>query len=381
MDQKEWAEKDYYADLGVSSSASADEIRKAYRKLARENHPDLKPDDKEAEERFKRAAEAYDVVGDEKKRKQYDEFRRMLQNGGLGGSGFPGGFRRTSGQGQGFSASDIFGQQAGQGGFSDLFGDIFGGAGGPRRQARPRRGADIETRITISFREAAQGTQIPVQLTGEAPCQRCHGSGSASGQAATCQSCDGTGYQSENRGAFGFSRPCPDCGGTGERVTDPCSNCRGTGTETRSRTITVRIPAGVADGQRLRLAGRGEAGPNGKPSGDLFVTVEVTADPLFRRSGDNLEVTVPVSFADLALGGTISAPTLEDTVRLKVPAGTRDGKTFRVRGQGIKNGDLLVTVKVAVPEKLSDEAAEALKAYARAERESGFDPRAGWEGA
>lgn len=394
MNNSEWANKNYYADLGVSSSASDDEIKKAYRKLARENHPDKNPGDKAAEERFKKAAEAYDVIGDEKKRKEYDELKSLLASGGIrggfgsGGAGFPGGFRTTT---EGFDPSDLFGG-AGQGGgfsadsgFGDLFGGLFNRGAGPRQSARPTRGADVETDITLDFVEAAKGTTIPVELTGDAPCNTCHGSGSKSGRPSRCGHCNGTGFTSENKGAFGFSAPCTECGGSGEIITDPCDNCHGTGTVRRSRSITVRIPAGVEDGQKVRLAGQGEAGPNGKPAGDLFVRVHVKKDPLFTREGNNIQVSVPVSFSELALGGAISVPTLDKPVKLKLAAGTPDGRTLRVKGRGITkgkvSGDLLVTVQVTVPKKLDDTAAEALRTYAAAEQASGFDPRAGWAGA
>lgn len=395
--QQEWANKDYYGDLGLSSSASAAEVKKAYRKLARENHPDSHPGDRQAEERFKRVAEAYDVLGDEAKRKEYDEFKSMMNSGGFmrfggkGGSGFPGGFRTTTttsdfgaggfddfgfGQGGGFSS---------EGGLGDIFGGLFNRGGGTGRSARPTRGADVETQITLDFREAAKGTTIPLQLSGEAPCTTCHGSGSKSGKMKKCTTCDGSGFTSEQRGTFGLSAPCPDCDGTGTRVEDPCPDCNGSGTVHRTRSITVRIPAGVIDGQKVRLAGQGEAGPNGTPSGDLFVAVTVKPDEVFTREGDDLHVTVPVSFAELALGDTITVPTLDSPVRVKVPAGTPDGRTLRVRGRGVakrggKAGDLMVTVQVTVPTNLDAAASSALRSYAQAEKDSGFDPRQGWAG-
>ena len=395
--QQEWANKDYYGDLGVSSSASAADIKKAYRKLARENHPDSHPGDKVAEEKFKRIAEAYDVVGDEEKRQEYDQFKSMVSSGGFGGfggrfgggSGFPGGFRSTQTDFNVDDLSDIFGGAAGQtgdGGLGDILGGFFnrgGGAGG--RNARPSRGADVETEITIDFREAAKGTTFPVELTGDAPCTDCHGSGSRTGKTATCPVCSGSGYVRENSGSFGMARPCTNCGGTGEVIEDPCPTCGGTGTVRRTRSITVRIPAGVEDGQKVRLAGQGEAGPNGTPSGDLFVTVRVREDKVFTRSGDDLEVTVPVSFGELALGAAVTVPTLDKPVKVKIPAGTPNGRTLRVKGRGIPRktgaGDLLVTVEVAVPKDLAANAMSALRTYAQAEKDSGFDPRAGWAGA
>lgn len=385
----DWADKDFYGDLGVSSSASAEDIKKAYRKLARDNHPDNNPGDTAAENRFKKAATAYDVLSDEKKRKEYDQLKSMLRSGGYGGAGFPGGFRSTS-TAQDGNFSDIFGGSGGgfsqDGGLGDIFSGLFNRGGGAGRAARPTRGADVETEITLEFREAAQGTTIPLELSGEAPCTTCHGSGSKSGKTTTCDKCSGSGFVSEQRGTFGLSQPCDKCGSTGQIIPDPCTTCRGSGTVHRTRSITVRIPAGVIDGQKVRLAGQGEAGPNGTPSGDLFVAVTVKDDKVFTRSGDDLEVTVPVSFAELALGDTITVPTLDNPVKVKVPAGTPDGRTLRVRGRGIPKaageaGDLRVTVQVKVPGKLDDAATSALRTYAKAERDSGFNPRAGWAGA
>ncbi len=393
----EWADKDYYADLGVSSSADQSEIKRAYRKLARENHPDTHPDDPAAADRFKRVAEAYDVLSDASERKEYDQFKAMLRNGGgfgrNGGAGFPGGFRSTNMGGQGaqdFDLSDLFGGATGGssqgGGFGDIFGSVFNRSGSAGHSAKPSRGADVETEITLDFREAAKGTTIPLALSGNAPCTTCHGSGSSSGKTSTCGTCNGSGYTSENRGAFGFSAPCKDCDGTGRRIPDPCSDCNGTGTVHRTRNITVRIPAGVIDCQKVRIAGQGEAGPNGTPAGDLFVAVTVKPDKVFTRDGDDIHITVPVSFAELALGDTITVPTLDSPVRVKIPAGTPDGRTLRVRGRGIakragKAGDLLVSVQVTVPSKLDAAASSALRTYAQAEKDSGFNPRAGWAGA
>ena len=406
MTQREWADKDYYADLGVSKSAGQEEIKKAYRKLARDNHPDTHPGDSKAEERFKKVSEAYSVIGDADKRREYDELRSALAGGGFrfpgAGGGFGGGGFTTGGPGAGgaggpggaggfdFNVSDIFGEGGGGGGFGDFLNGFVnrgGGAGGAGRATRPRRGADVETEITLDFREAAKGVTIPLQLTNPSPCTTCHGSGAKPGtHPVTCGTCHGSGFTNEQRGAFGFSAPCPDCGGQGTKIEDPCSDCSGTGVTTRRRTITVRVPAGVVDGQKVRLAGQGEAGLRGRPAGDLFVTVHVRPDEIFTRSGDDLEVTVPVSFGELALGGTITVPTLDGKVRVRVPAGTADGRTLRVRGRGVPKrsgtpGDLLVTVRVQVPSTLDDAAASALRSYVEAERAGGFNPRDGWAGA
>jgi molecular chaperone DnaJ len=394
--QKEWIDKDYYADLGVSSTADADEIKKAYRKIARENHPDAHPGDTAAENRFKTASEAYSVLGDKEKRAEYDELKQMVASGGYGapGGGFGGFGGAPGGAGaggfDGFDLGDLFNRAGGGGGgFGDVFGDMFGGSGASRggtRTQRRVRGADVETEITLDFREATKGVTVPIRLTSPAACTTCHGSGATPGtSSARCGTCSGAGVVSENRGAFGFSRPCPDCNGTGTRIEDPCSDCSGTGRVTRTRTITVRVPAGVVDGQKVRLAGQGEAGERGRPAGDLFVTVHVRPDELFTRSGDDLKMTVPVSFTELALGGAVTVPTLDTRVRVKIPAGTGDGTTLRVRGRGVTkrngaSGDLLVTVKVAVPKNLDEGAASALRHYAEEEKRTGFDPRAGWSG-
>jgi len=395
MAHSEWAEKDYYQDLGVSSTASAEEIKKAYRKIARENHPDANPGDTVAEERFKKASEAYSVVGDKEKRAEYDELKRMLASGaystgaGFGGAGF-------SGAG-GFNVSDLFGNDAHSGGFGDIFGGIFGedptagasrsrfGGRGSRRPQRSR-GADVETELTLEFREATRGVTVPIRLTKPEPCENCHGSGAKAGTAPhTCGACGGDGMVSENKGAFGFSRPCAECSGTGSVIKDKCADCSGTGRTTQARTITVRVPAGVVDGQKVRLAGQGSAGQRGKPAGDLFVTVHVKPDKVFSRDGDDLKLTVPVSYPELVLGGAVTVPTLASKVRVRIPAGTQDGTTLRVRGHGVNkrngaSGDLLVTVKVAVPKNLDEGAMSALRKYSEEEKRSGFDPREGWEG-
>lgn len=386
MTQREWVERDFYADLGVSSTATQDEIKKAYRKLARELHPDATPGDKQAEERFKRVSEANSVLSDKAKRKEYDEARRVFASGGLGNGGFRPGTGRGGFRSENIDLSDLFGQggAGGGSGMNDMFGGLFNRGSRPTRQ---NRGSDIETETTLEFREAALGSVVQLQLTSPSPCTTCHGSGARPGTSPkVCATCNGAGVVNRNQGHFAFSEPCADCRGTGSTVESPCPDCAGTGVTNRTRTISVRVPSGVKDGQRIRLAGQGQAGLRGAPSGDLYVTVHVKKDPLFARDGDNLTLTVPVTFAELALGTTVSIPTLEGKVGMKVPAGTADGRTLRVRGKGVPRrkggaGDLLVTVRTAVPPKLSPEAAEALEAYAKAEKASGFDPREGWAGA
>ncbi|RJO76752.1 molecular chaperone DnaJ [Nocardia panacis] len=387
MSQREWIEKDFYKELGVSSSASQDEIKKAYRKLARDLHPDANPGDTQAEERFKAVSEAHAVLSDPAKRKEYDETRKLFA-GGYPRTG--GGF--TPGPGGGFSSEfnlgDIFGgAQAGDGGLGDLLGGLFNRGGTRTAGGRPRRGADVETETTLGFREAAQGVTVPLRMTSPSPCTTCHGSGAKPGTSPrVCPICNGAGVISRNQGAFGFSEPCDECRGSGSIIDDPCVDCTGSGIQNRTRTITVRIPPGVGDGQRIRLAGQGEAGLRGAPSGDLFVTVHVNQDKVFGRNGDDLTLVLPVSYAELVLGTTVSVPTLEGRVGVKVPPGTADGRILRVRGRGVPKrgggaGDLLVTVKVAVPQKLDEAATESLQNYAQAEQASGFDPRAGWAGA
>ena len=394
--QREWLERDFYADLGVASDASADDIKKAYRKLAAQLHPDRNPGDAQAEERFKRVSEANSVLSDPAKRQEYDETRAMMAGGrfrgggDFGGGGFSGG---TGGfNGGGFDIGDLFGGGApnggGGGGFEDLLGGLFGGGGGRggagAQASRPRRGNDLETETTLAFRDAVKGTTVSLRVTSPSPCTSCHGSGAKAGTSPrTCGSCNGSGFVTRNQGHFGFSEPCQDCQGTGTRIDDPCLDCQGSGIQIRPRTINVRVPQGVEDGQRIRLAGQGEAGRRGAPSGDLYVTVHVTADTIFTRSGNDLKVALPVSISELVLGATVSVPTLDGTVGVKIPPNTADGRTLRLKGRGVPKrsggaGDLLVTVKVAVPPKLDDAAVEAMKTYAAAERASGFDPRANW---
>ncbi len=391
MSQREWIEKDFYKELGVSSSATAEEIKKAYRKLARDNHPDANPGNASAENKFKAVSEAHAVLADPAKRKEYDEARRLFASGGFGSRGGGGGFSPGAGGfgggGQTFDVGDIFGQGGGDGGIGDLFGGLFNRGGAQQRPQsnRPRRGSDVETETSLQFREAAQGVTVPLKLTSPSSCTTCHGSGAKPGTSPrVCPKCNGQGVVNRNQGAFGFSEPCDDCRGSGSIIDDPCADCRGTGVQNRTRTITVRVPAGISDGQKVRLAGQGEAGLRGAPSGDLFVTVRVKPDKVFGRNNDDLTVTVPVSYGELVLGTTLSVPTLDGRVGVKVPPGTVDGRVLRVRGRGIPKksgtGDLMVTVKVAVPQKLDDAATDALKNYLEAEKASGFDPRAGWAG-
>ncbi|GAB3151345.1 molecular chaperone DnaJ [Micromonospora sonneratiae] len=379
MSSKDWLEKDFYAVLGVGKSASSDEIKKAYRKLARESHPDRNPGDTQAEERFKAASEAYDVLSDERKRREYDEMRSLFGSGAFRrnarAGGQPGGFP--------FDVSDIFGGAAGQqggqgarfgggGGFSDLFGSIFtgGAAGGGGRSRGPSRGRDVEAEVVLDFRDAVHGVTLPLTLRAPGVCETCHGNGAKPGtQPRACPQCHGAGVVTRDQGSFSFSEPCRECQGVGTIVDEKCPECRGTGGVTKTRTLNVRFPAGVADGQRIRLAGRGEPGDRGGPAGDLFVLVKVRSDELFGRTGDDLTLTVPITFAEAALGTDLRVPTLDGAVTLRVPAGTPSGRTLRARGKGVARrdgqaGDLLVTVEIVVPTELSVEAREALETFA-----------------
>ncbi len=363
--QREWFEKDYYAALGVSEKATAKEISKAYKKLARQLHPDANPGNDAAEERFKEVSAAYDVIGDDDKRKSYDEVRHMgpMAGGMFGGGGGPG-------QGQG-------GFNVGFDDIGDMLGGLFGrgrGRGGGPQQNRAQRGTDLEAELKLDFDDAVKGLETTIHLTSEAACSTCSGSGSAPGSAPQqCKNCGGRGVLDDNQGLFSMSRPCGPCGGRGSVITDPCPSCRGTGSEIRPRDVKVRIPAGVKSGQKIRLKGRGGPGRGGGPPGDLFVHVKVKNHPLFGRAGNDLTLEVPITFAEAALGADISVPTLDGAmVKMRIPAGTNAGKTFRLRGKG-GAGDLLVTVTVAVPTQLSDEQKAAVEAFAALSPES---PRA-----
>lgn len=371
MSTKDWLEKDYYKVLGVSKTATPAEIKKAYRALARTLHPDANANDATAEARFKEVSEAYDVLSDAGKRKEYDEARTLFGSGGFrpGGAG-PGGFN--------FDIGDVFGRGGSGGGLGDVLGGLFN-RGGTNRQ--PRRGADVETSVTLTFNDALDGVTVPLRLAGEAACASCAGTGARAGTTPrVCPSCGGSGSTSRNVGNFAFAEPCRDCRGRGMVVDDPCPACNGSGRAHSSRTVQARIPAGVKDGQRIRLKGKGAPGERGGPAGDLLVLVTVAPHPVFGRSDDNLTVTVPVTFAEATLGAEVEVPTITGrTVRLKLPSGTASGRTFRVRGKGVArrdgtHGDLLVTVDVAVPLKLSDDARAALEAYAQATAD--HDPRA-----
>jgi molecular chaperone DnaJ len=354
--QREWFEKDYYKVLGVSDTATEKEITRAYRQLAKQHHPDAGGGD---EGRFKEVSAAYDVLGDAAKRKEYDEVRRL---GPMGGGN---GFRPFDGS---FRVEDI----------GDLFGGLFNRArgrstGGPT--AGPRRGDDLEAPLHLSFEDAVNGVTAAVNVTSDAACTACHGTGAAPGTSPViCPTCGGRGVTDDNQGFFSFSQPCRTCSGTGMKVESPCRQCQGSGLERRPRQVKVRVPAGVLDGQRIRVKGRGGAGHNGGPPGDLYVVVSVAPHDMFGRNGKDLTLTVPITFAEAALGATVTVPTLDGQVTLRIPPGTRSGRTFRVRGHGVPAssgaGDLLVTVEVTVPQQLDDGQRAAVESLAAAFPES-----------
>jgi molecular chaperone DnaJ len=372
VNPSDWATKDFYAVLGVSKSAEPADIKKAYRKLARSNHPDSKPGDRAAEERFKEISEAYSVLSDEAKRKQYDEQRTLFGQfkNGFGG-GAPGGGAAGWGQ-QGAQQFDFD--------LSDLLGGVFGGRSRPR-EPQVRRGADIESEATITFEQALDGVTLPLRMTSESACPTCHGTGARPGTVPkVCSKCQGSGMMTGTTGGlFAMTEPCDECRGRGLIVEHPCQTCRGSGRAPSTRTLQVRVPRGVKDGQRIRLKGKGGPGDNGGPDGDLMLLVHVEPHRLFGRKGDHLTITVPIAYDEAVLGANISVPTIDgNSVRIKVPAGTPSGRTFRARGKGapvkIGRGDLLVTVEIQVPSEVDEQTRAALEALRSAR--DGVDPRA-----
>ncbi|QJR14695.1 molecular chaperone DnaJ [Usitatibacter palustris] len=360
--------RDYYEVLGVNKDASDEDIKKAYRKLAMKFHPDRNPDSKDSEEKFKEAKEAYEILSEAEKRRAYDAYGHAGVSQQMGGGPGPG--------------------EAGFGGFAeafgDIFGDIFGGrAGGPRSNVY--RGADLRYNLEISLEQAARGTETKIRIPAMEECETCHGSGAKPGtQPKTCTSCNGQGSVRVSQGFFSIQQTCPTCHGTGRMITDPCTACRGAGRLKKHKTLQVKIPAGIDEGDRIRLAGEGEAGVNGGPSGDLYVVIHLQEHGVFQRDGDDLHCEMPVSFGMSALGGEVEIPTLDGHAKIKIPAETQTGQVFRLRGKGIKGvrssypGDLLCEIVVETPVKLTDRQKEILREFEEINRKDGdrHSPRA-----
>src|SRR6478672_7372228 len=373
---------DYYETLGVPRKADAEEIRKAYRKLARKYHPDLNPGDKSSEERFKNVQEAYDVLSDAKKRPMYDQFGFYSENG-YPGAGAPGSQGSAGGRGSqfdfsGFDFSDFASgasgggagtggrrSEGGTGGFRDIFSQFFGGQGEASR-AEPEKGGDLEYVMNIDFWQAIKGTQARVNITRYDVCDTCHGSGSTGAGEVTCPQCKGTGNVSQMAGAMKFNLTCPRCGGSG-KLRNACPTCGGDGRVTRTETVDVRIPPGARNGSRLRVPGKGNAGTHGAPPGDLYITTKVGEHPFFRREGDDIEIKVPVAVWEAALGAKVEVPTIDGRTLLKIPQGTKNGQRFRLREKGVLNqrtnqrGDQIIEVAIEAPDPRDERTRDLLK--------------------
>jgi len=360
---RDWVDKDFYQTLGVGKSNTPEEIKRAYRKLARLYHPDANPGDQAKAEKFKEISEAYSVLSDPERRKEYDEVRRLVESGGYrhfqgAGSGHGGPF---GGQ---VNLEDLLGGMGG-------FGDLFGRAG---RQAGAAKGADLTAALRLTFEESLEGVTKSIAVKGQAPCPDCRGTGARVGtHPETCPACSGQGTTVQNQGLFSFSRPCPQCRGSGKLIKDPCPGCRGRGARHRTRHVRVRVPVGVKDEGRIKIRGKGAPGRSGGPPGDLVVRVEVGKHPLFERNGNHLNLVLPLSYAEAALGATLEVPTLNGPVKLRIPAGTPNGKTFRLRGRGAPSpkgraGDLLVEARVEIPRRLSKKQRRLLESLSELDR-------------
>ncbi|MBK4734865.1 molecular chaperone DnaJ [Noviherbaspirillum pedocola] len=354
------AKRDFYEVLGLAKDASDDDIKKAYRKLAMKYHPDRNPDSKAAEEKFKEAKEAYEMLSDPQKRDAYDRYGHAGVDPNMGGAGgFSGGFADT---------------------FGDIFGDIFGGGGGGRGRGGPQvyRGADLRYNLEITLEQAANGFDTTIRVPSWDNCETCHGSGAKPGTSpTTCPTCAGHGQVRMQQGFFSIQQTCPKCHGSGKVIPDPCPTCSGAGRIKRNKTLEVKIPAGIDDGMRIRSSGNGEPGMNGGPPGDLYVEIHIKPHPVFQREGDDLHCEMPISYAAAALGGEIEVPTLGGKVSFTVPEGTQSGKVFRLRGKGIKGvrsglaGDLFCHVVVETPVRLTDKQKELLREFDRSMTEGG----------
>jgi molecular chaperone DnaJ len=368
--------KDYYQALGVKRDASADEVRRAYRRLARRYHPDLNPGDKAAEEKFKQVQEAYDVLSDSKKRKMFDQLGYYSE------SGFPGGTAQRPGAGFGFGGFDFSeafgGSPGGFGGFSDVFSEFFGRRGRAPEGPKPEKGTDLEYSLNIGFWESINGTQVRLNVDRFDICSLCRGSGTAGGGTATCSNCQGTGNVTQMAGAMRFSLTCSRCGGSG-RLHNTCHVCRGEGRLPVNDTVEVRIPPGASNGSRLRVAGKGNAGSGGAASGDLYITLRVEPHPFFGREGDDIHIRVPVTVSEAGLGARIEVPTVDGRALLKIPQGTQNGQKFRLRERGVFNsrknsrGDQIVEISIVAPDVRDERTRDLLKQLARLEQS---DPRA-----
>ncbi|MDK2124899.1 molecular chaperone DnaJ [Parachitinimonas caeni] len=346
------SKQDFYQVLGVNRDASEDDIKKAYRKLAMKYHPDRNQGDKTAEEKFKEVKEAYEILSDAQKRAAYDQYGHAGVDPQAGGGFGPGGFG-------GFA--DAFG---------DIFGDIFGGGGGRGGRSNVYRGSDLRYNLEVTLEEAARGTESRIRIPTHEECETCHGSGAKPGtEAKTCSTCSGHGQVRIQQGFFSLQQTCPTCHGTGKVIPDPCRDCSGAGRKKTHKTLSVKIPAGVDEGDRIRLSGEGEAGVNGGPPGDLYVVIHVKQHPVFQREGNDLHCEMPISFTTAALGGEIEIPTLDGAAKIKIPAETQSGKAFRLRGKGIKGvrsslqGDLLCHVVVETPVNLTERQKELLREF------------------
>ena len=356
------AKRDFYETLGVAKNASDEEIKKAYRKLAMKFHPDRNPDSKQAEDKFKEAKEAYEMLSDPQKREAYDRFGHAGVDPNVGGAGGAG-----AGFGGGFS--DAFG---------DIFGDIFGGGGRQRGGPQVYRGADLRYNLDITLEQAANGFDTTIRVPSWDECETCHGSGAKPGTSpTTCGTCGGHGQVRMQQGFFSIQQTCPKCHGSGKVIADPCSPCAGSGRVKRNKTLEVKIPAGIDDGMRIRSTGNGEPGMNGGPPGDLYVEIHIKQHAVFQRDGDDLHCEMPISFAKAALGGEIEVPTLSGKVSFSVPEGTQSGKTFRLRSKGVKGvrsgfpGDLFCHVVVETPIKLTDRQKDLLREFEQLTTEGG----------
>ena len=358
------SEQDLYQTLGIEKNSSDADIKKAYRKLAMKYHPDRNPDDSAAEQKFKSIQKAYAVLSDKQKRAAYDQFGHAGVNpqGGMGG---------------GFNTGDAFNDI-----FGDVFGDIFGGGRGQARRSSAQRGSDLRYQVNLTLEQAVFGDKINVEIPSYNQCDSCTGSGAKEGTSATrCIKCDGRGAVRVQQGFFTLQQTCPECRGAGETIKDPCTICSGSGRKRTNRTISIKIPAGVDNADRIRLSGEGEAGIKGGPSGDLYVDVTIKKHDIFEREGNHLICTIPISFGKAVLGGTVEVPTIDGAVNLSIPSETQSGKTFRLKGKGIKSyrenffGDLYCTVQVETPVSLTDEQKEILRQFDRSVNDSNTDHR------